>query len=728
MVFNSRIGVLIVLGYIQFCKVISKILFILFMGASIYVAGQNDSVPNQDLETIFVTSHRDGRKLSALSTSALYISPLQIKQSGTTRLQQILSEQPGINIVPQVNGLGSGIQLQGFNPEYTMILIDGEPVIGRNTGLLDLNRITLNQVKQIEIVKGPSSSLYGSEALAGVVNIITDQSHDNNFRLGLRESSHATTDINGMGSLHSEHGGLLVQASRYATQGYDLAPESYGKTVSPHQQWNAFAKYHYNTGHHEFLLSGRYFDEHQQAQYLVNEIATSGHGLIRDWMINPVWKYKMTERLHSVFRTYYTKYDATALLLNDHTGETISQDDFHQSFTRLEWNPKYLIDQRQTLIGGLGYVHETVNTIRYGNGGGKYQNTSYEFVQYTLRPSEAKEINLGLRYDHNNVYGGQLSPKVSFITPLFNNVITWNGSIGSGFKSPDFRQLYLDFTNAAGGGYRVYGREVLSDKLIQIKDQISGYLKDISNEPSIRPESSFSINTGITWKTNQTMRWNLSYFRNNVTDLIETEPIAQLKNGSNIYSYFNINKVRIEGADLSMQCQLNDAIKFTGGYELLYAYDLNQLDLLKAGKKYRRDPASLSSVLMSRSDYYGLSERSRHNVQFSLLFQPKESVWNASIRMQYRSKFGIGNNAGLVQGGNVFVSEKSGNDILDRYDDFVHGYALVHANLGYNGFKKTEILIGIQNILNKTIPSALPTLAPRSMYVNINYTLSKNKN
>ncbi|MBK6817585.1 MAG: TonB-dependent receptor plug domain-containing protein [Saprospiraceae bacterium] len=93
---------------------------------------------------------------------------------GANRVQQVLSEQNGIQIVPQVNGLGSGIQLQGFNPDYTLILLDGEPLVGRNTGLLDLNRLSPNAVKQIEIVKGPSSSLYGSEALAGVVNIITE--------------------------------------------------------------------------------------------------------------------------------------------------------------------------------------------------------------------------------------------------------------------------------------------------------------------------------------------------------------------------------------------------------------------------------------------------------------------------------------------------------------------------------------------------------------------------
>ena len=189
---------------------------------------------------------------------------------------------------------------------------------------------------------------------------------------------------------------------------------------------------------------------------------------------------------------------ATLSLLKDKTNEQISSDDFHQSFTRVEWNPKYLISEKQTLLAGAGWVKEQVKTIRYGSADPQHQYTSYAFAQYTFKPMDLKEVNLGLRYDQNNVYGGQLSPKISFTTPIRKN-ITWNGSLGLGFKAPDFRQLYLDFNNAAGGGYSVLGREVLTSKLafLQQQGQIAGYLKDISNEGPIKPERSLSVNTGV---------------------------------------------------------------------------------------------------------------------------------------------------------------------------------------------------------------------------------------
>ena len=83
----------------------------------------------------------------------------------------MLAEQPGLNIAQDFSG--SGVQVQGFDPDYTLILLDGSPVIGRTAGTLELTRFAVGNIERVEIVKGPTSSLYGSEALAGVINLIT---------------------------------------------------------------------------------------------------------------------------------------------------------------------------------------------------------------------------------------------------------------------------------------------------------------------------------------------------------------------------------------------------------------------------------------------------------------------------------------------------------------------------------------------------------------------------
>jgi outer membrane receptor for ferrienterochelin and colicins len=134
-------------------------------------------------DSVVVTATRTERKLSNLTVPVTIINAKTIQQNGSLRLTDILKEQTGINLT---SGFGAGIQLQGLNPDYTIILINGEPLVGRTAGVLDLNRIALGNIKKIEIVKGPSSSLYGSEAMAGVINIITDASMGAPLTIGLR--------------------------------------------------------------------------------------------------------------------------------------------------------------------------------------------------------------------------------------------------------------------------------------------------------------------------------------------------------------------------------------------------------------------------------------------------------------------------------------------------------------------------------------------------------------
>ena len=110
-----------------------------------------------------------------------------------------MNEQTGLITVPDFGG-GEGIQLQGLDSQYTLILVDGVPLVGRSAGTLDLGRITVGNIKQIEIVKGASSSLYGSDALGGVINIITETIKNGfnghvNYRLGSFDSHDLSSTI-----------------------------------------------------------------------------------------------------------------------------------------------------------------------------------------------------------------------------------------------------------------------------------------------------------------------------------------------------------------------------------------------------------------------------------------------------------------------------------------------------------------------------------------------------
>src|SRR5690606_38353621 len=94
----------------------------------------------------------------------------EMRITGASSLGEVLAEQTGLNLV---HDHGTGVQMQGLSPDYALVLIDGEPAVGRTAGTLALDRFLIGGLDQIEIVKGPSSSLYGSEAMGGVVNLVT---------------------------------------------------------------------------------------------------------------------------------------------------------------------------------------------------------------------------------------------------------------------------------------------------------------------------------------------------------------------------------------------------------------------------------------------------------------------------------------------------------------------------------------------------------------------------
>ncbi|MCZ8216621.1 MAG: TonB-dependent receptor plug domain-containing protein, partial [Cyclobacteriaceae bacterium] len=199
-----------------------QILFAFFCFVSLSMVAQ-DTLRTKQLSEVVVTATRSERTLAELPVPITVITKDQIKSMGSLRLNDVLAEQTGLTIV---SDHGTGIQIQGFAPEYTLILIDGEPLIGRTAGTLELSRLSVGNIQQIEIVKGPSSSLYGSEALAGVVNIITEKPSGTNGTVTSRYGTNATADIGATVNYKKEKFNATFFANRYSTDGYDLTPET----------------------------------------------------------------------------------------------------------------------------------------------------------------------------------------------------------------------------------------------------------------------------------------------------------------------------------------------------------------------------------------------------------------------------------------------------------------------------------------------------------------------
>jgi len=118
------------------------------------------------MDEVVVTATKTMTTHGQQAVPATVIPTVEMEEQGAARLSDVLANQPGLTLNYDH---GTGLQIQGLGSDYTMILMDGQPLIGRTAGTLDLERLSVRNIERVEVVRGPSSSLYGSEALAGVV-------------------------------------------------------------------------------------------------------------------------------------------------------------------------------------------------------------------------------------------------------------------------------------------------------------------------------------------------------------------------------------------------------------------------------------------------------------------------------------------------------------------------------------------------------------------------------
>lgn len=693
------------------------------------LCAQDDSTKVRELEEVVITATRNERTMGALPMPVTLVQTPMIKTMGSVRLNDVLTEQTGLVVVPQVNGMGNGIQIQGFNPDYTLILVDGEPLIGRFTGSLELSRLTVGNIKQIEIVKGPSSSLYGSEALAGVINIITDKPTGNTAKFSTRYATNNTLDVNATAGLAGKNWSASVFGNRFSTDGYDLSPDVFGKTVSPFRNYTVGSRFNWKVSPRtEVSLGGRFFTEIQDYNFDVttkrDTIRTYGNGSVNDWNFNPVVTHRFSNKLKVVGRYYSSGYRTDTELRLQADGSLNSQDNFNQNFSRYELNGEYFFNEANITTVGAGIVDENVLTNRYANGNSLHQRTRYIFAQHEWNDWRPLNIIGGLRYDQNLSYGSQLSPKLA-VRYEVHPKLSFKASVGVGFKAPDFRQLYLNFFNAAAA-YTVLGSEVVSSIVHNLDQQglIATYNFDPSQIGNLNAERSLSFNLGAKAQLAQKLWWDVNLFRNTVDNLIEFQQIAVTTSSQNIYSYRNISRVLMQGVETDLSYALSRKISFSLGYQLLYAKDRNVMDQVDKGEVFWRDPATLQTKRLRQSEYFGLYNRSRHTGNFKVFYKDTKGL-EASLRVIYRGRFGVGNAQGNIQGEVIPSSDMNSNGLLDRFDRFVPGYALVNLSVART-INDLRFQLGVDNLFDYTDPLYIPNVPGRLIYGSVSLSLLGN--
>lgn len=696
-------------------------------GPLVFAQGaQADSLQTRQLDEVVVTATRSDRLMGALPMPVSVVNKLQIQAMGSVRLNDVLLEQTGLAVVPQINGMGNGIQMQGLNPDYTLILLDGEPLIGRFTGSLELSRVAVGNIKQIEIVKGPSSSLYGSDALAGVINIITERPQGMKGSFGARYGSFGTLDVNTDFNYKKNKLGVYAFLNRFQTDGYDLSPERFGQTVAPffNHTFQTNITYQF-TPATDISVSVRRFDERQTFGFEVEtqgaRIRTFGEGTTGDWNVNTVATHRVSDRFKVIGRLYGTRYETASWLNRESDGALYYADSFEQTFLRPEINTEHYLNSRNVLTLGAGSIRETVRTSRYGDDNPRMQFTHYAFFQHEWTASSRLSVIAGGRYDYNTIYASQFSPKLSARYEVSPRVALKLSS-GVGFKAPDFRQVYFNFFNAAAG-YSVLGTEVATPRLQELEaaGQIQAYLFDPATLGRLQAERSVAINTGFTAQLHRRVQAEFNVFHNSINNLIETQAVAITTNNQTIFSYRNVLRAFTQGLESNFTWQINTALGLSAGYQLLFAKDRDVVDAARAGQLFGRDPVTLVTQRLQPAEYTGLYNRSRHMANVKLFYRHQKSGWEGSLRWIYRGRFGIGAIQGNIQGEQIPSSDRNSNGVLDRHDSFISGYGLVNVAVAKTVWQSLRLQVGMDNVFNHTEPVFIPNLPGRITYASFSY-------
>jgi outer membrane receptor for ferrienterochelin and colicins len=661
-----------------------------------------DTVLQNELNEVIVTATKTFRQLSNLPLPAKLISKNEIDKSSSSRLSDILDDQIGIFIVPDFGG-ANGIQIQGLDSQYTLILIDGYPLIGRQSGTLDLDRISIGNIDKIEIIKGSSSSLYGTDAIGGVINLITSKAIDSiSFDISSKISSYSSKeyDLN-FGRISKEAGVLNAYFNLNHSDGYDLIKSDLLKTVEPFKNYTGFLRYNFERENWSFFSSIRIFNEEQDFRYNEEDfgiIATTENNL------NSSLNYGISDNLKFILDNYYTQYNSDENYLNSSSFE---ESYFKQSLFKSEFRSIINVDDKNKLTLGLGYNKEELDRNNFYKKSIS-QSSLNSFIQYEGFIFENTNYIFGARYDKHEQYKSEFSPSFSIRTQI-NDLINAKLSIGKGFKKPDFRQLYFNFSNS-NSGYSVIGFNVANEVISNLRNL--GQLANLiipENEliGNLTPENSLSINLGFNFKPNNNLLIDLNLFKNQINNLIDYRLIATKINGQNIFSYYNLNKVITQGFEINSKIVLSNNFNFNIGYQFLLTRDVDAINDLKEGKIYARLSNNSSAFKINKDDYYGLYNRSKNNINLKLnyLFNDELSLY---FKSRFRSKYGL--------------TDSNGNNLLDDYDKFVESHIISDLSISQK-FRKLNITLGVDNLFNYTDPENIPNYPGRIIYSKLSYKL-----
>lgn len=496
------------------------------------VLAQNDSLRTFTINPVTVTGTGTFHRADNSPVAVKVISAEELQNAQVTNLQDALTKLTS-NITTHTNGMGTTINFNGVSDDYLLILENGKRISGDDRW----NRISLANIKRIEILSGAASALYGSEAIAGVVNIITDESKNSlqvSTNTQIKSKGRMTDDINidiTQGKFSSYTSYTHQQADNWSvnryqafsegdTEVYKLTgrPMSTGfksDNVSQRLEWRFNDQL-------DVYTKGNYYDystlRDRNAQYFTQSKKTT-----TDADGNKQTNYTYASKQAYTYDLHHKSYNIGAGVRwvpnrNTHIYLDAYTDNFTSAYNYWQTAEKEAYDEtrkrthyyNETLRGifrlndwnklsaGIELIQESLNSTS-DNIDSENTYTYNAFAQDEIRIVKNLDAVLGLRYTYNNNFGSNLTPNLALFYHL--GPLRLRASYAGGYRTPTLSQLYATDQAKTSSRYTIYNT-------------------------GLKPEKNHFWNANIEY-SNKWLSAGLTGFINNIRDMINYRTMTQ---------------------------------------------------------------------------------------------------------------------------------------------------------------------------------------------------------